>query len=382
MALSVLDLFSVGIGPSSSHTVGPMRAAKLFADGLKGDGHLSSTRRVQAELFGSLGATGRGHGSDKAVVLGFKGLDPETVDTSTADDQVAAAALDAELWVCGDHRVDFNWDEDVVLHRRKSLPAHPNGMTFRALDHAGTVLSERSFYSIGGGFVVDGDADAGDRVVADATVLPYPFSTADELLEICQPRRHVHLRRDARQRTDLAQRSGTPGEAAGAVGGHARMRGQRLRRGRDPSGRPERQAPGAVVVPDPDGGHRRDRSAPGDGMGEPVRAGRQRGKRRRRPHRHRTHQRRGRHRPRGAALLREVRSRRQRRRRGPLPAGRGRRRNPVQDQRLHLRRRSGLPGRGGFRLLHGGRRASARSSAARPSRWRTPPRWASNTTSA
>ena len=185
MALSVLDLFSVGIGPSSSHTVGPMRAAKLFADGLKGDGHLNSTTRVQAELFGSLGATGRGHGSDKAVVLGFKGLDPETVDTTTADDQVAAAALDAELWVCGDHRVDFNWDEDVVLHRRKSLPAHPNGMTFRALDHAGTVLSERSFYSIGGGFVVDGDADASDRVVADATVLPYPFSTADELLEIC-----------------------------------------------------------------------------------------------------------------------------------------------------------------------------------------------------
>ena len=185
MALSVLDLFSVGIGPSSSHTVGPMRAAKLFADGLKDEGHLSSTMRVQAELFGSLGATGRGHGSDKAVVLGFKGLDPETVDTATADDQVAAAALDAELWLGGDHRVDFNWDEDVVLHRRKSLPAHPNGMTFRALDHAGAVLSERSFYSIGGGFVIDGDADGGDRLVADATVLPYPFTTADELLEIC-----------------------------------------------------------------------------------------------------------------------------------------------------------------------------------------------------
>jgi L-serine dehydratase len=119
------------------------------------------------------------------VVLGLQGLDPETVDTSTADDRVAAAALDAELQICGDHRVDFNWDEDVVLHRRKSLPAHPNGMTFRALDHAGTVLSELSFYSIGGGFVVDGDADASDRVVADTTVLPYPFSTADELLEIC-----------------------------------------------------------------------------------------------------------------------------------------------------------------------------------------------------
>lgn len=185
MALSVLDLFSVGIGPSSSHTVGPMRAAKRFADGLKSDGQLSSTTRVQAELFGSLGATGRGHGSDKAVVLGLQGQDPDTVDTSTADDQVAAAALDAELRIGGDHRVDFNWDEDVVLHRRKSLPAHPNGMTFRALDRTGAVLSERSFYSIGGGFVVDGDADGGDQVVADDTVLPYPFTTADELLAIC-----------------------------------------------------------------------------------------------------------------------------------------------------------------------------------------------------
>ena len=185
MALSVLDLFSVGIGPSSSHTVGPMRAAKQFADGLKSDGQLSSTTRVQAELFGSLGATGRGHGSDKAVVLGLQGQDPDTVDTGTADDQVAAAALDAELRIGGHHRVDFNWDQDVVLHRRKSLPAHPNGMTFRALDHTGTVLSERSYYSIGGGFVVDGDAQGADKVVADATVLPYPFTTADQLLEIC-----------------------------------------------------------------------------------------------------------------------------------------------------------------------------------------------------
>ncbi|HSN37269.1 MAG TPA: L-serine ammonia-lyase [Arthrobacter sp.] len=185
MALSVLDLFSVGIGPSSSHPVGPMRAAKRFADGLKSDGQLSATTRVQAELFGSLGATGRGHGSDKAVVLGLQGQDPDTVDTGTADDQVAAAALDAELRIGGHHRVDFNWDQDVVLHRRKSLPAHPNGMTFRALDHTGTVLSERSYYSIGGGFVVDGDAQGADKVVADATVLPYPFTTADQLLEIC-----------------------------------------------------------------------------------------------------------------------------------------------------------------------------------------------------
>jgi L-serine dehydratase len=167
MALSALDLFSVGIGPSSSHTVGPMRAAKQFADGLKGGGLLSSTTRVQAELFGSLGATGRGHGSDKAVVLGLQGLDPETVDTSTADDQVAAAALDAELRIGGDHRVDFNWDEDVVLHRRKSLPAHPNGMTFaRTLDHTGRCSVNGATTPSAAASSLTSDGDAGDRVVA------------------------------------------------------------------------------------------------------------------------------------------------------------------------------------------------------------------------
>jgi len=185
MALSVLDLFSVGIGPSSSHTVGPMRAAKRFADGLERDGELTAVVRVETELFGSLGATGRGHGSDKAVVLGLQGQDPETVDTATADDQVAAAALGAQLMLAGRHRVDFNFETDVVLHRRKSLPAHPNGMTFRALDHAGVVVRERSYYSVGGGFVVDGQAVGADRVVMDETVLPHPFSTADELLAIC-----------------------------------------------------------------------------------------------------------------------------------------------------------------------------------------------------
>ena len=185
MALSVFDLFSIGIGPSSSHTVGPMRAAKRFAVGMADDGILSGVVKVQAELFGSLGATGRGHGSDKAVVLGLQGQDPETVDTSTADDQVAAAALDARLVLAGRHDVDFNFTEDVILHRRKALPAHPNGMTFRGLRHDGTVIRERTYYSVGGGFVVDDEAVGADRVVMDDTVLPYPFSTGDELLEIC-----------------------------------------------------------------------------------------------------------------------------------------------------------------------------------------------------
>jgi L-serine dehydratase len=185
MAVSALDLFSVGIGPSSSHTVGPMRAAKRFAEGLVRDELLDTVARVQVELFGSLGATGRGHGSDKAVVLGLQGQDPETVDTATADDQVAAAALDARLMLAGRRGIDFNFTEDVLLHRRKSLPAHPNGMMFRVMSHDGAVLRERTYYSVGGGFVVDEEAVGADRVVVDETVLPHPFTTADELLAIC-----------------------------------------------------------------------------------------------------------------------------------------------------------------------------------------------------
>lgn len=186
MTLGVLDLFSVGIGPSSSHTVGPMRAAKQFVDGLKDDGLLSSAARVQAELFGSLGATGRGHASDKAVVLGLQGHDPETVDTATADGGVEEARRQGQLLLGGSHPVAFSPESDVVLHRRKSLPAHPNGMVFRALDHAGAVLREACYYSIGGGFVVDGDAAANDRLIADTTSVPYPFTTADELLDLCR----------------------------------------------------------------------------------------------------------------------------------------------------------------------------------------------------
>ncbi|WP_104191853.1 L-serine ammonia-lyase [Cryobacterium sp. Y82] len=185
MALSVLDLFSVGIGPSSSHTVGPMRAAKRFADGLVRDGLLDGVLRVRVELLGSLGATGRGHGSDKAVVLGLQGQTPETVDIATADDQVAAAALDARLMLAGRHGIDFNFTEDVLLHRRKSLPAHPNGIIFRAMSRDGAVVRERTYYSVGGGFVVDEEAVGVNRVVVDETVLPYPFTTADELLAIC-----------------------------------------------------------------------------------------------------------------------------------------------------------------------------------------------------
>lgn len=184
MALSVFDLYSIGIGPSSSHTVGPMRAARIFAEGLATDGELGRVARVRAELFGSLGATGHGHGSVKAVILGLEGDDPATTDTSTYDARVAAILEREELRLAGERAIHFEAD-DVVMHRRKSLPAHPNGMVFTAYDADGAELRARTYYSVGGGFVVDDTQVGADRVVADDTVLPYPFSTGGELLAVC-----------------------------------------------------------------------------------------------------------------------------------------------------------------------------------------------------
>ncbi|MFG3116862.1 L-serine ammonia-lyase [Streptomyces sp. NPDC048197] len=192
MAISVFDLFSIGIGPSSSHTVGPMRAARMFAGRLKKDGLLARTARIHAELFGSLGATGHGHGTPKAVLLGLEGDSPRTVDVETADDRVAAIKESGRISLLGAHEIAFDFDEDLVLHRRKTLPYHANGMTVRAHDADGTELLSKTYYSVGGGFVVDetvlaGEAAAGENpIVPDDTVLKYPFRTGDELLRLSQ----------------------------------------------------------------------------------------------------------------------------------------------------------------------------------------------------
>jgi L-serine dehydratase len=183
--ISAFDLFTVGIGPSSSHTVGPMRAARAFAAGLAADGVLEVTTRVRAELFGSLGATGHGHGSDRAVVLGLLGETPEEVDTDAVPKLVAAVRETRRLALLGRREVDFDVDEDLVMHRRRSLPYHPNGMTFAAYDAAGEVVRERTYYSVGGGFVVDEAAAGADRIKPDTTPVRYPFSTGVELLARC-----------------------------------------------------------------------------------------------------------------------------------------------------------------------------------------------------
>ncbi|MFD4346101.1 L-serine ammonia-lyase [Streptomyces coelicoflavus] len=184
MAISVFDLFSIGIGPSSSHTVGPMRAARMFARRLRNEELLDPVASVRAELYGSLGATGHGHGTPKAVLLGLEGDSPRTVDVETADDRVEKIKSSGRISLLGDHEIAFSYDDDMVLHRRKALPYHANGMTLWAYDAEGAEVLTKTYYSVGGGFVVDEDAVGADRIVLDDTVLKYPFRTGDELLRL------------------------------------------------------------------------------------------------------------------------------------------------------------------------------------------------------
>ncbi|MBG0828407.1 L-serine ammonia-lyase [Planomonospora sp. ID67723] len=186
MAISVFDLFKVGIGPSSSHTGGPMAAAHKFARSLDHDGLLDKTARVEAILYGSLGLTGKGHGSDKAVLLGLSGEKPELVDVDGVEDRLAAMKASGTVHLYGSREIPFVVGEDLVFERKISLPGHPNGMRFTAFDDCGEILRQKVYYSVGGGFVVDENATGADRIKADDTVLPYPFTTAAELLAHCR----------------------------------------------------------------------------------------------------------------------------------------------------------------------------------------------------
>ncbi|MFF3451667.1 L-serine ammonia-lyase [Streptomyces sp. NPDC002667] len=184
MAISVFDLFSIGIGPSSSHTVGPMRAARMFARRLRNEDVLARVASIRAELYGSLGATGHGHGTPKAVLLGLEGASPRTVDVEGADERVEQIRTSGRIRLLGEHEIGFSFDDDLVLHRRKALPYHANGMTIFAYDASGDLVLEKTYYSVGGGFVVDEDAVGEDRIKLDDTVLKYPFRTGDELLRL------------------------------------------------------------------------------------------------------------------------------------------------------------------------------------------------------
>ena len=185
MAISVFDLFKIGIGPSSSHTVGPMQAACRFALTLKDLGQLDRVDRIQVALYGALGATGKGHGTDRAIMLGLEGESPETVDVETIEQRVAAIRDQGWLQLSGAKALRFDAGGDLVFHRRKTLPYHSNGMRFRAFDHRGDPLAERTCYSVGGGFVVDEQAVGGALNDEDATEVAFPFSSAAELLALC-----------------------------------------------------------------------------------------------------------------------------------------------------------------------------------------------------
>jgi L-serine dehydratase len=186
--VSVFDLFKIGIGPSSSHTVGPMRAARLFALAVA-DGDLPPPARISVELFGSLGATGKGHGSDKAVLLGLAGFEPDSVDVEQIASLLGTIRTRQRIALLGKHEIVFSEATDLIFNRRESLPQHPNGMRFTACDAAGATLLIKHYYSVGGGFVVaaQSDAEGGEQrvLVADSAVLPLPFHTGDELLALC-----------------------------------------------------------------------------------------------------------------------------------------------------------------------------------------------------
>ena len=185
MAVSVFDLFTIGIGPSSSHTVGPMRAARRFVLALQASGRLACVSRVRVHLYGSLAATGRGHGSHRALMLGLEGQTPEETDVDGLPVRIAAISEAGRLNLLGRQVIRFDPDADLVFERRAKLPGHPNGMRFVARADGDAVIEDRIYYSVGGGFVAGAD-DAGRPVLAERdTPLPLPFSSGEGLLGLC-----------------------------------------------------------------------------------------------------------------------------------------------------------------------------------------------------
>lgn len=186
MTISIFDLFNIGVGPSSSHTTGPMRAARRFGLRLSREGLLDRTASVKVELFSSLALTGIGHGTDRALLLGLSGLEPESVDPDKIPEQIEAIRADQKILLAGVHEIDFDEAQHVVFRKREKLPLHPNGMRMTAFDATGESLEERVYYSVGGGFVVDEATAEDDQLVAGNREVPYPFRSGKELLALCQ----------------------------------------------------------------------------------------------------------------------------------------------------------------------------------------------------
>jgi len=186
MAVSTFDLYKIGIGPSSSHTVGPMRAAARFVEHhLAEAGRLQDVVRVRAEVFGSLAMTGRGHGTDKAVLMGLEGQWPNAIDPDMIPAALQRIRGEKRVRLAGSHEIGFNEKTDLIMNKRQKLPFHTNGMRFAAYDVDGREIASRDYYSVGGGFVVNQDEAAEDRIVADTTPVAHPFASGDELLARC-----------------------------------------------------------------------------------------------------------------------------------------------------------------------------------------------------
>ena len=186
MAISVFDLFKIGIGPSSSHTIGPMIAARKFILSIEESNQLKRVTRIKSEMYGSLGATGRAHGTPKAIILGLEGEQPEKVDATLITKRIEKIYSAGRINLLGKYTINYNRKTDLKLYRKKSLPFHPNGMIFSAFDESGKELVQKTYYSVGGGFVVDDSNENENYIVEDQTEITYPYDTAVELLEYCK----------------------------------------------------------------------------------------------------------------------------------------------------------------------------------------------------
>jgi L-serine dehydratase len=183
--VSVFDIFKIGLGPSSSHTVGPMKAALNFAQGLVEQGLLDQVARIRVNLYGSLAATGKGHGSDVAVQMGLMGFTPETVDTEKIPNWILQIQQNGRLHLLEKKEIIFGEITDICYLKKETLPHHTNGMCFFAFDASGKLLNERIFYSVGGGFVVEQNSQGILQIVEKTTHVPYPFKSASDLLSLC-----------------------------------------------------------------------------------------------------------------------------------------------------------------------------------------------------
>ena len=186
MAISVFDLFKIGIGPSSSHTVGPMIAARNFILDVENSKQLKNVTRIKSEMYGSLGATGKAHGTPKAIILGLEGEEPDKVDATLISSRIEKIDSEGQLNLLGKHVINYDRLEDQKLYRRKSLPFHPNGMTFFAYDKKNKEIAKKSYYSVGGGFVVDDSKEDRDLITEDETKITFPYDKAAQLLEYCE----------------------------------------------------------------------------------------------------------------------------------------------------------------------------------------------------